>query len=129
MNEKRDRLAMAAFKNKLYAFGGYGGKKGTPRKYLSSVETYDPNNDSWSDRNPMSTARESLAASVLGNRIYVCGGRNGLHIDLNSCERYDPEEDKWKAIANMMEGRTGHSLVTVNGRLYASSISNPYSLH
>ncbi len=117
MNERRCRFAMVAFKKRLYAFGGLGGKENTT--VLSSVERYDPSKDLWSNLKPMSIARLYLAASVLGNRIYACGGGNKDWVAVHSCERYDPAENKWEAIANMTKARMGHCLVTVSGRLYA----------
>ncbi len=51
MQAKRSGLAMVAFENKLYAFGG---KENTT--VLSSVECYDPSKDFWTDVKAMSIA-------------------------------------------------------------------------
>ncbi len=117
MNQKRCGLAMVAFENKLYAFGGFA-DEGADQKF-SSVESYDPNIGSWSFVKPMPTARAHMAASVLSNRIYVCGGMSVDWHRLHVCEGYDPVGDEWKTIANMMKARVEHCLLTVNGRLYA----------
>ncbi len=118
MNESRSSLAMVAFKNKLYAFGGLDVKERV-LVWLSSVESYEPNKDLWSYAKPMSIPRVQSAASVLGNRIFVCGGLTNGDVPLKSCERYDRSENKWETIANMTKARRGHRLVTVNGRIFA----------
>ncbi len=126
MKEKRGGFAMVAFEKKLYAFGGDG-----PRSALSSVECYDPDKKFWSIANPMSTTRVYPAASVLGNRIYVCGGMNKHHRELRSCERYDPAEDAWERVARMRKARIKHCLVTlrVNFWLTQDSIREVWTLH
>ncbi len=125
MNEKRQAFAMVAFRGNLYVFGGFDGKNA-----LSSVEHYDPSRNLWTKVAPMSTARGGPAASVLGERIYVCGGQildqDGLPTIFQSCERYEPAQNQWREVANMTNGRSGHCLVTVHGRLYALG-GNPES--
>ncbi len=115
MKEQRTAFAIVAFKGSLYAIGGRK-KDSTP---LSSAERYEPNKGVWSNVKHMLIPRAHLAASVLGNWIYVCGGMDVYHDPLQSCERYDPADNVWEPIANMAQARMGHSLVTVNGRLYA----------
>lgn len=48
----RSRVGVAAYNNKLYAFGGYNG---TER--LSTVEVYDPFLKSWKIISPMQCKR------------------------------------------------------------------------
>ncbi len=109
---------MVAFNGNLFAFGGADSTGA-----LSTVERYEADRNVWTNVTRMSTARDSPAATVLGSRIYVCGGAN---VDqyrnityFRSCERYDPSQDQWQKVANMKKGRGGHCLVTVHGRLYA----------
>ncbi len=106
---------MVTFKGNLFAFGGSSSEN--TEGALSTVERYEPNKDVWMNVTPMSTARGDLAATVLGDHVYVCGGL--LSGYLQSCECYDPAQDQWQKVANMNHRRAGHCLVAVHGQLYA----------
>ena len=61
--------------------------------------------------------------AALNNKIYVTGGRYGAptggsqYISHAYC--YDPDTNTWSQLPNMNISRTCHSLVSLQGRLYA----------
>lgn len=52
-----------------YALGGYDGDT-----MVSSVEVFDPRNDSWMMVEPMKASRGYFCSFVLEGRIYIIGG-------------------------------------------------------
>ncbi len=114
MNQMRPGLAMVTVDQKLFAFGGYNGR----RYFLSSVERYDRESNRWEMVSPMPTNRSNPGAAVFNGWIYVCGGWNGTNA-LSVCESYDQTRDQWQTVAPMMETRSDLSLVVLNERLYA----------
>ncbi len=119
MNRARGGLAMVALNGCLYAIGGYWWVDGW--QPLSSVEHYQPENNSWEFVADMRMARRGLAASVLDRTIYVCGGRGPIdhYFDLANCECYNATTDQWETVAPMKNARSFFPLVTVDSRLCA----------
>ena len=56
--------------------------------------------------------------AVLDNKIYVSGGYNYQEV-FRSVFCYDPVSRTWTEVASMNKRRRGHSLVSLNGLLYA----------
>ena len=65
----------------------------------------------------MPTRRFSPGVAALDNKIYVTGG--GDVGAMSSVDCYDPDTNTWSQVANMNIARSGHSLVSLHGRLYA----------
>ncbi|GAF85236.1 unnamed protein product, partial [marine sediment metagenome] len=79
--------ALVAYEGNMYLFGGWDGSE-----YLNSVYQYDPEQDQWLSKTPMSTARGYSGAAVSGGKIFVVGGYDGDK-GLSSMEVYIPELD------------------------------------
>ena len=109
----RFAYAIAAYRDRVYVFGGWDGKS-----YVSSVFAYDPSTDHWSTRASMPLARGFSAAAAITNTIYVVGGYADGH-EFNRCDRYLVAEDRWETCAPMTVARGGLGLVNVGNRLYA----------
>jgi hypothetical protein len=86
----------------------------------------------WSTRTPMSVARFSLAAGVVGDRLYAIGGADGVcasspcpFAPLATVEMYNPAAsglgafDAWTIRAPMLTPREGLAVAVVNGKIYA----------
>lgn len=56
--------------------------------------------------------------AVLDNKIYVAGGYN-YHEVFRDVFCYDPASNTWSEVESMNKRRRGHSLVSLNGHLYA----------
>lgn len=91
MPTARGNLAVAVVNNQIYAIGGDGNGGGGNAVLLNTVEMYDPASNLWASRLVMPTARDSLAAGVVNNRIYAVGG-NGASgsLPLNTVEALTP---------------------------------------
>lgn len=90
---------------------------------LSSVEMYDPETNSWSERAPLPTPRQAMGADLgADGRIYVVGGAPSYAHPrpLAVVEIYDPKTDTWETGPSMRFARRGHAVVaTPDGKLYA----------
>src|SRR3954471_23234465 len=90
--------------------GGTGvGQDGNPVA-LSSVEIYDPSDESVSSGASLSTARSGHSATtLLDGKIFVMGGNDGAQ-DLASAEIYDASANTWTATSsNAATARSGHA--------------------
>jgi N-acetylneuraminic acid mutarotase len=92
----RSHPSVASYKGKIYAFGGGG----PCFKSLNSSVCYNPQDDSWSERQDMPTLRSGTMAATVGDRIYVMGGgfrqEDGMFRFLTTVEIYHPETDSWE---------------------------------
>lgn len=122
MFRKRSSAGAATVNGILYAIGGEGGGPyavgGFNGTTLNTVEAYDPVTDSWTSKAPLPTARFSLAAGVIGDRVYAVGGDNGSG-SLNAVEAYDPATNSWTTKAPMPTARERLDAGVVRRKLYA----------
>ena len=67
----RGGCGVVAFQNRLYAIGGYDGKK-----KKKTMEVFDPNENRWRVAGEMPQPREDLShcCAVFDNHIVVAGG-------------------------------------------------------
>jgi hypothetical protein len=90
---------------------------------IASVEMYDPKTNTWTERAPLPTPRQSMGADVgADGRIYVVGGAPSYAhpAPMDIVEIYDPETDRWEKGPSLYYPRRGHAVVaTEDGRLYA----------
>ena len=57
------------------------------------------------------------AATAMGGKIYVTGGRNGGN-SVSSVYVYDSQADAWTQLASMGFARRTHAFAAVRGKLY-----------
>ena len=76
--------------------------------------------DTWTRKADMPTARLGASASVVGGEIYVIGGGVGfVALSPAPVEKYDPTTDTWIAKKNMPTPRIGLATSVVNKKIYA----------
>lgn len=109
----RSRLALASFRNQLYAIGGE-----TPTGVTGSVDTYLPERNEWQPRSNLPRALANIQAAVLKNLIYVPGGTLADGRITNSVVRYDAIADAWGEGPPLPEPRAGYALVSTGENLY-----------
>ncbi|XP_078359897.1 kelch-like protein 23 [Oculina patagonica] len=80
----------------IYVFGGLEGRACVNSNYKSTVERYDPEEDSWSFVAPMQQPRRNGLACVLVDKIFVIGGESAECACAPKCEVYDPITDVWQ---------------------------------
>ncbi len=110
MNIGRSNFQMAVLNSKIYVMSGTNTGNTEVRK---SIEEYNPATDTWTTKATMQTSPESRAATMNG-KIYMTGAEGKTKV-----EEYDPATDKWTYDAPMSTERYHHSVVALNGKLYA----------
>lgn len=74
----RSGHGLVVYRDRLFAMGGEGGylDRGVPRqaKVFGQMESYDPASDTWLAHAPMPTPRHAVAATLIGDWVYVAGG-------------------------------------------------------
>jgi N-acetylneuraminic acid mutarotase len=112
---------------KFYLAGGYTRDCAAGEEHWSvhrRVDAYDPASDTWTTRAPMTGLRSEMSGVVLGNRLHVVGGYQGLvefPTELPVLEAYNPATNRWMKLASLPTGHAGGSAAVANGKLiYAS---------
>jgi N-acetylneuraminic acid mutarotase len=125
MHSSRTGAEAAVVNGIVYVIGGSQryNTSDTGFSYMSSNpnEAYDPATDTWTQKTPMPTPREGLAAAAFQGKIYCFGGRNvskDYSISTNLNEVYDTETDSWETKTPMPTARSGLKANEVGGKIY-----------
>ncbi|MEO0114016.1 MAG: kelch repeat-containing protein [candidate division WOR-3 bacterium] len=109
--------AVAVWRDTIYLFGGRG--NGSYANSLRSVYAYVPATNSWVTTLPsLLITRRAGAGGQIGNKVYLCGGRDSTHTTLSSCEEYDLDTKTSTYKASLPGGRWSCSGVGLNGKIY-----------
>ena len=120
MSTPRYHLGVAPLGNLVYAAGGccaLGVLDG--QNVFNTVEAFDPNTATWSERAPLLTARQSLALAAANGKLYAIGGQDRDGQPLAVVEEYNPATDAWTRRADMPTPRSGLAAAVVGGKIYA----------
>lgn len=74
------------------------------KKYLKSVECYNPRTNTWTPIAEMNDCRKGAGVGILYGVMYAVGGRNKYGVQ-NSVEAYTPSSGVWTSIVNMRSYR------------------------
>jgi len=74
--------------------------------------------DTWTYKADMPTARGVLSGCVLDGKIYVVGGAPSSSSVTSAVEMYHPIVDTWTKMANMPSARCAHAACTFDGKIY-----------
>eukprot|EP00540_Astrosyne_radiata_P008136 CAMPEP_0116844516 /NCGR_PEP_ID=MMETSP0418-20121206/12737_1 /TAXON_ID=1158023 /ORGANISM="Astrosyne radiata, Strain 13vi08-1A" /LENGTH=239 /DNA_ID=CAMNT_0004475489 /DNA_START=45 /DNA_END=760 /DNA_ORIENTATION=- len=102
MPTPRRSCAATVAENRLLVFGGRNAAL-----WLSAVEAYDAENDTWTILPSMPTSRRGCAAVTIDGKVYVFGGYNGFY--LSRVEVMDLVAQTWAALPFMRHKRWGCS--------------------
>jgi N-acetylneuraminic acid mutarotase len=102
----------------IYVFGGMPTLGAAQEKF---VWTYNPVQDSWSAKSPMTSPRQQVACVEMGDDFYLLGGREaGPATDI--VERYNPLRQTWSSPTRLPTPRLGahavaigHEIIVVGG--------------
>ncbi len=103
----------AVYENSLFLLAGE--ENGQPAQ---QAWRYDLISASWQTIAPKPTPVSHAAAALLGEKIYLAGGRGGDGTPVNALEAYDPRAGRWESRAALPAALEGHALVALDGRLY-----------
>lgn len=111
----RDFGGVAAIGSKLYVEGGYGYNGLGPVLPTSTIYEWDPAFDTWSVKALLPDSRNSVAAAVIGTKLYAIGGQNNLAISTGTLFEWDNTQ----ILRVLVDGATVDSVaVTLNGAVY-----------
>jgi hypothetical protein len=115
MPEQRGETASAGAGNRMIVAGGLYGVGRT----ADSVYVYDMARNEWTRGRSLPAPRHHAAAAAIGDHVYVSGGSPGATDwkPTDTLWRAKPGE-AWRSLRSMPEGRQGHAMVALNGRLY-----------
>lgn len=113
--EPRAAFAVASLSDQIYVIGGENADG-----VLGSVVRYDVGFEAWTSLSNKPTPVTDARAVVLGEKIYVPGGRrsNDPGDVVATMERYDPRTESWEQLRDLPEPRSGYALATAEGKLY-----------
>jgi N-acetylneuraminic acid mutarotase len=83
-----------------------------------SLHRYSPLEDSWQTLTPKPIPVTDVQAALIGERIYVPGGRLANGSDSAVLEVYDPREDSWSQLAPLPAPVSAYALAAFEGNLY-----------
>ena len=103
----------------IHVIGGRTLSKQSGKNIDTNAHFVLVNNAYWRKAAPASIERNSAASAVIGNKIYVIGGRtSGENAkNLNAAEVYDVERDTWTAIAPLPMASGGLSASVFEGKI------------
>lgn len=113
MSVPRAGLAAASYSNAIYAIAGQ-----TSEGPTSLVERYDPQTDTWTRLADKPTAVSEVSAVVLGEKIYVPGGKLANGQVTNCLEVFDPRKGTWESKAELPLAVSGYALAAYEGQMY-----------
>jgi len=113
MPEPKAGMAAAAYDGNIYAIAGEGmeGVSGSVFRYITP-------DDRWEQLREKPTPVTDVEGVLIGEKIYVPGGKlvDGGVTDI--LEIYDPRADTWQAGARLPQALSAYAMADFEGRLY-----------
>ncbi|XP_029472446.1 kelch-like protein 6 isoform X2 [Rhinatrema bivittatum] len=113
LNFGRWRHKMAVLGGKVYVIGGFNGMQ-----RISSVETYDPFHNYWTEAAPLLVNVSSFAAASHSKKLYVIGGGPNGKLATDNTQCYDPVTNKWSLKSPMPIEAKCINAVSFHGHIY-----------
>jgi DNA-binding CsgD family transcriptional regulator len=113
MPAARAAMAAAAYDGQIYAIAGEG-----PEGVSGSVFRYTPETDNWSQLSDKPTPVADVHGVLIGEKIYVPGGRLGNGNPTDVLEIYDPRRDTWSEGARLPVAVSAYALADFEGQMY-----------
>ncbi|VUG06227.1 N-acetylneuraminate epimerase [Paenibacillus polymyxa] len=88
---------------------------------LNTFLECDPDNDNWSTKPNLLTARGGAQAVIYSNKIFAIAGKTeagGRSYELNTVESFDFEQNNWSPEASLKQARSGAGAITLGGQIY-----------
>ncbi|MDE0555964.1 MAG: hypothetical protein OXI24_17235, partial [Candidatus Poribacteria bacterium] len=97
-----------------------GGTPAVQGPVLTTVQEYDPNSETWTEKADIPTPRTALALGVVAGKIYAVGGTSSVQgPGLTTVEIYDPDTDTWTETSEMPTARVFLGVGTITNKIYA----------
>lgn len=115
MNRERCRFSLTECGGRLYAVGGCAEESGEDD---ITVESFDPNTDTWTPCTGLpGGSRSQHAAARVQERLYISGGLDQDTV-LNCLLEYRPDVGVWEEISQLPSPRADHSMVVYKDYIY-----------
>ncbi|UCH13069.1 MAG: hypothetical protein JSV22_08105, partial [Bacteroidales bacterium] len=96
MDIVRTGFPTCVYNGKIYAIGGAQQIFGNPTPTTTSIDAYDPEQDSWTHITDMPVSRYDHTASLVGSKIYIIGGYDDPYTQpFSQVDIYDLATDTW----------------------------------
>jgi hypothetical protein len=95
MPEPLNHMSAVSWNGFLYVVGGYSQPGDTSAGAVSGFWRYDPRSARWSAMPQAPLARAAAGAAVLGDRLYVAGGRSDTQTTISTLEIFDFHTGRW----------------------------------
>ncbi len=123
----RSGTVAVTVEDKIYVMGGGFRQEDGMFRFLTVVEIYHPDSDSWEKGPDLLMPHDYPAVAFLNNSIYVIGGHHpdattgGPKTDpgFDFCERLDLQKGVWEEIAPLPTPRFALAAVTQNNKILA----------
>ena len=127
MPTHRSGTVAATVENKIYIIGGGFRQEDGMFRFLTKVEIYHPESDSWEKGPDLLKPHDYPAVAKLDNSIYVIGGhhpdatKGGPKTDpgFDFCERLDLKKAAWEEITPLPTPRFALSATTRDNKILA----------
>lgn len=121
----RSGSVTAVVGNRIYVMGGGFKQPNGQFRFLTTVEIYHPETDTWEQGPDLLMPHDYPAVALLDNHIYVLGGHHpdatkaGPKTDpgFDFCERLNLSTGKWEEIAPLIQPRFALAAVVVDGAI------------
>jgi N-acetylneuraminic acid mutarotase len=121
----RSGSVTAVIDNRIYVMGGGFKQANGQFKFLTTVEIYYPETDTWETGPDLLMPHDYPAVAVLNGEIYVLGGHHpdatkaGPKTDpgFDFCERLNPSTGTWEEIAPLIQPRFALAAVVTDGAI------------
>jgi len=111
--EARDGMAAEAYENAIYLIGGE-----TPKGVSGATLRYDAVQNKWTTLAEKPTPVADVDAALIGEQIYVPGGRTASGQPTTVVEVFNLRLNRWDSVAALPVALSGYALAAVDGRLY-----------
>jgi len=113
MPEARIGMAVVAYDQNLYAIAGEGmdGVSG-------AVFSYSTTEDGWTRLRGKPTPVTDVQGALIGEKIYIPGGRTAEGAPSDVLEIYDPRRDLWETGAPLPAPVSAYALAAFEGEIY-----------
>ena len=111
--EPRTGMGATTYAGNFYLIGGQ-----TAAGISSDVFAYDPILQTWIAVAGKPTAVMDIQAALIGERIYVPGGKVAQEQTTRALEVYDPRQDEWETRAVLPTPVSAYALTAYEGKLY-----------
>ncbi|KZN52338.1 hypothetical protein N474_23130 [Pseudoalteromonas luteoviolacea CPMOR-2] len=103
----------------IHVIGGKTVSKKTGKNVDSDAHFVLVNNAYWRKAKPAKIVRNSAASAVIGDKIYVIGGRTSGEnsVNLQDVEVYDSKKGSWAFVAPLPVAAGGLSASVLNGKI------------